>query len=48
MKERSRYYMYEAMDFSTPSEATSENENGNVNNHVKRRVKVRKPAGYPN
>lgn len=40
--------MYEAMDFSTPSEATSENENGNVNNHVTRRVKVRKPAGYPN
>lgn len=47
MKEGSGYYIYEAMDFHSPSETRGQNENGNANNHVKRRLKISKSAEYP-
>lgn len=45
MKEESGHYTCEAMDFNSPSETRGRNENGNINNHVKRRLKISKPAG---
>lgn len=32
MKAGSGHYLYEAMDFHSPSETTDQNENGNANN----------------
>lgn len=45
MKEESGHYTYKAIDFNSPSETRGQNENGNVNNHGKRRLKISKPAG---
>lgn len=47
MKAGSGHYLYEAMDFHSPSQTTDQNENGNANNHVKTRLKISKPAEYP-